>query len=49
LAGLQKLTRPDLPSLTADQRHVINHSVLRNPRPEPPGRSGNPQEGEAPR
>ncbi len=29
---------PDLPPLTADQRRVINHSVLRNPRPEPPGR-----------
>ena len=29
---------PDLPPLTADQRRVINHSVLRNPRPLPPGR-----------
>jgi superfamily II DNA/RNA helicase len=28
---------PDLPPLTADQRRVINHSVLRNPRPAPPG------------
>ena len=27
---------PDLPPLTADQRRVINHSVLRNPRPLPP-------------
>lgn len=30
---------PDLPPLTADQRRVINHSVLRNPRPLPPGRA----------
>jgi superfamily II DNA/RNA helicase len=30
---------PDLPPLTADQRRIINHSVLRNPRPEPPGRA----------
>ncbi len=30
---------PDLPPLTADQRRVINHSVLRNPRPAPPGRT----------
>ncbi len=30
---------PDLPLLTADQRRVINHSVLRNPRPLPPGRA----------
>lgn len=30
---------PDLPPLTADQRRVINHSVLRNPRPLPPGRT----------
>lgn len=29
---------PDLPPLTADQRRVINHAVLRNPRPAPPGR-----------
>jgi superfamily II DNA/RNA helicase len=29
---------PDLPPLTADQRRVINHSVLRNPRKLPPGR-----------
>ena len=28
---------PDLPPLTADQRRVVNHSVLRNPRPLPPG------------
>jgi hypothetical protein len=28
---------PELPPLTADQRRVINHSVLRNPRPAPPG------------
>lgn len=27
---------PDLPPLTADQRRVVNHSVLRNPRPAPP-------------
>ncbi len=32
-------TLPELPPLTADQRRVINHSVLRNPRPAPPGRS----------
>ena len=30
---------PDLPPLTADQRRVINHSMLRNPRPLPPGRT----------
>lgn len=30
---------PDLPPLTADQRRVINHSVLRAPRPAPPGRA----------
>ena len=30
---------PDLPPLTADQRRVINHSVLRNPRPPAPGRA----------
>ena len=30
---------PDLPLLTADQRRVVNHSVLRNPRPAPPGRA----------
>jgi superfamily II DNA/RNA helicase len=30
---------PDLPPLTADQRRVINHSVLRNPRPPTPGRA----------
>jgi hypothetical protein len=30
---------PELPPLTADQRRVINHSVLRNPRPAPPGRT----------
>ncbi|MEO6244994.1 MAG: hypothetical protein ABIQ12_06130, partial [Opitutaceae bacterium] len=30
---------PALPPLTADQRRLINHSVLRNPRPAPPGRS----------
>lgn len=35
----QAHTLPDLPPLTADQRRVINHSVLRNPRPAPPGRS----------
>jgi hypothetical protein len=29
---------PDLPPLTADQRRVVNHSVLRNPKPAPPGR-----------
>jgi hypothetical protein len=27
---------PDLPPLTADQRRVVNHSVLRRPRPAPP-------------
>jgi superfamily II DNA/RNA helicase len=31
-------TLPDLPPLTADQRRPVNHSVLRNPRPAPPGR-----------
>jgi hypothetical protein len=30
---------PDLPPLTADQRRPVNHAVLRNPRPAPPGRS----------
>jgi hypothetical protein len=30
---------PDLPPLTADQRRVVNHSVLRNPRPPVPGRA----------
>ena len=30
---------PELPPLTADQRRVINHSVLRPPRVLPPGRS----------
>ena len=30
---------PELPPLTADQRRVINHSVLRPPRVVPPGRS----------
>lgn len=34
---------PDLPPLTSDQRRVINHSVLRNPRPAPPGRARPPQ------
>jgi superfamily II DNA/RNA helicase len=29
---------PDLPPLTMDQRRVVNHSVLRNPRPVPPPR-----------
>ena len=29
---------PDLPPLTADQRRPVNHAVLRNPRPLPPGR-----------
>ena len=29
---------PDLPPLTADQRRAVNHSVLRNPRPAPPGK-----------
>jgi superfamily II DNA/RNA helicase len=28
---------PDLPPLTPDQRRPVNHSVLRNPRPAPPG------------
>jgi hypothetical protein len=32
-------TLPALPPLTADQHRVINHSVLRNPRPAPPGRT----------
>jgi superfamily II DNA/RNA helicase len=32
-------TLPDLPPLTPDQRRPVNHSVLRNPRPAPPGRS----------
>ncbi|HVS53958.1 MAG TPA: DEAD/DEAH box helicase [Opitutaceae bacterium] len=30
---------PDLPPLTVDQRRVVNHSVLRNPRPNAPGRA----------
>ncbi len=30
---------PDLPPLTADQRRPVNHSVLRNPRIAPPGRT----------
>jgi superfamily II DNA/RNA helicase len=30
---------PNLPPLTADQRRVVNHSVLRNPRVAPPGRA----------
>ena len=30
---------PDLPPLTADQRRTVNHSVLRNPLPKPPGRA----------
>ncbi len=29
---------PELPPLTPDQRRPVNHSVLRNPRPAPPGR-----------
>ncbi len=29
---------PDLPPLTADQRRPVNHSVLRNRRPDAPGR-----------
>jgi hypothetical protein len=32
-------TLPDLPALTADQRRVVNHSVLRAPRPPAPGRA----------
>lgn len=32
-------TLPELPPLTADQRRAINHRVLRNPRPLPPGRT----------
>ncbi len=32
-------TLPDLPPLTADQRRVVNHSVLRPPRPPAPGRT----------
>jgi len=31
-------TLPQLPALTADQRRVVNHSVLRPPRAAPPGR-----------
>ncbi len=31
-------TLPDLPPLTADQRRPVNHRVLRNPAPAPPGR-----------
>ncbi|MBI5768871.1 MAG: DEAD/DEAH box helicase [Verrucomicrobia bacterium] len=34
---------PELPSLTADQRRPVNHTVLRNPRPPPP-----PQRAPAP-
>jgi hypothetical protein len=30
---------PDLPPLTADQRRVVNHSVLRPPRKPAPGRA----------
>jgi hypothetical protein len=30
---------PDLPPLTADQRRPVNHRVLRNPLPQPPGRT----------
>jgi len=30
---------PDLPPLTADQRRPVNHRVLRNPLPQPPGRA----------
>ncbi|MDO8540002.1 MAG: hypothetical protein Q7S40_06125 [Opitutaceae bacterium] len=33
---------PDLPPLTMDQRRVVNHSVLRNPRSAPPGRNAAP-------
>lgn len=29
---------PELPPLTAEQRRIVNHSVLRPPRPLPPGR-----------
>jgi hypothetical protein len=36
-------TLPDLPPLTMDQRRVVNHSVLRNPRPSPPGRATSPR------
>jgi hypothetical protein len=32
---------PNLPPLTADQRRVVNHSVLRPPRVAPPGRPVN--------
>ena len=31
-------TLPALPALTPDQRRPINHSILRSPRPAPPGR-----------
>jgi superfamily II DNA/RNA helicase len=40
-------TLPDLPPLTMDQRRVVNHSVLRNPRPPPPGRTANRQPSQA--
>jgi superfamily II DNA/RNA helicase len=33
-------TLPELPPLTPDQRRVVNHRVLRPPRPAPPGRTG---------
>jgi hypothetical protein len=36
---------PDLPPLTMDQRRVVNHSVLRRPRPRPPGRLAATAEG----
>ena len=38
---------PELPPLTADQRRAVNHSVLRNPRPAPPGRARETTESRA--
>jgi superfamily II DNA/RNA helicase len=39
---------PELPPLTADQRRIVNHAVLRSPRPAAPGRqaaSAPPRQG----
>ena len=38
-ASLQKLTLPALPARTADQRRIVDHSVLRPARPPAPGRT----------
>lgn len=38
---------PQLPALTADQRRAVNHSVLRPPRPSPPGRAASGQRDRA--